>query len=387
MSLPVKPTFAPVPNDVRSALVETTRTAAAAFSAASQDGANVDAALAVCDAMADLRAHFDRPEIRTRIQSLQDTPIGFRTDSDPKVFNKKKQAYQTAYEWPVVRDCAIEAVLRGLQLVGNQFNIISARTYVTREGFEFLIRKAPGISEFTPTFGVPANRTGGVIVPCSAAWKQHGVSRTCTADIPVKSDEYAGADQHIGKAVRKFLKRCYEMMTGQVLAEGDAAEPVPTLPDPAQQQRLGRPPETRPRTIPATTAPAAPAKPAATGSQAQQPPQAGTPPPGAQGGAVSAQAPAGAVNPAAEPAPEPGVLQNRLAAEVASWGFRKFDQFRAVAIKMGILSGMEEDAGAYLELTNKTTKVFLASLGGLRKAMEAEYGVQAHEAGQEGGAQ
>ena len=102
---------------------------------------------------------------------------------------------------------------------------------------------------------------------------------------------------------------------------------------------------------------------------------------------LDAQVAAGAVNPAAEPAPEPGVLQNRLAAEVASWGFRKFDQFRAVAIKMGILSGMEEDAGAYLELTNKTTKVFLASLGGLRKAMEAEYGVQAHEAGQEGGAE
>jgi hypothetical protein len=69
---------------------------------------------------------------------------------------------------------------------------------------------------------------------------------------------------------------------------------------------------------------------------------------------------------------------------VASWGFRKFDQFRAVAIKTGILTGAEEDAGSYLDLSNKTAKKFLSALGSLRLAMESEYGVPAQDDGQEG---
>lgn len=364
------------------ALVESSR---AVYATASGDASNIVAALEVADTIAGLRAYFDRPEIQKRILSLMDTPLGFRTDRPPGAKNRKTGEALPPYPWAVVREASLEGLLRGLQLVGNQINIIAGRMYCTREGFDALIRKDPAVSDFVPLVGVPANKPGGVVVPCSASWKQSGVSRAFAADIPVRTDEGSGVDAIIGKATRKFLKRCFEMMSGQVLPEGDSGEVHPE----GEAPKLGRPQgparTADPRALPPTQAPGAVN---ATGTHPPKPAAAGTPPPGTQGAAASATPPAAAANPtAAEPAPEPGVLQNRLAAEVASWGFGKFDQFRAVAIKTGILAGAEEDAGSYLDLSNNTAKKFLSALGSLRKAMESEYGVPAQDGGQEGGAQ
>ena len=63
------------------------------------------------------------------IMPLADSPLGFRTDRDPKT-QKDKPPYSIAQ----VRACYIEATLKGLQSVGNQWNIIAGRCYVTKEG-------------------------------------------------------------------------------------------------------------------------------------------------------------------------------------------------------------------------------------------------------------
>ena len=215
-----------------SALETVTSTAISAFHGAA-DGASIIAALDMAAAVNDLRALFDRPEIKARILALQDTPLGFRTDCDPKVKRRKKnqqtgvwsEITNTPYAYEVVREAAIEALLRRLQLVGNQFNIIAGRFYCTKEGFEALIRQQAFVTNFRPVIGVPQSKSGGVIIDCSATWAQNGETQSLAASIPVKVDDYSGADQSIGKATRKFLKRCYECMTGNSMPEGDASEP------------------------------------------------------------------------------------------------------------------------------------------------------------------
>lgn len=212
----------PVSEDTALAIQQANEAAMAAFGSGSSG--NIIAALQVAESMENLRRLFDEPAIQARITALQDTAIGFRTDRDPKTKKRGAQEYNTPYSYNVVKDCAIEAGLRGLQLVGNQWNIISSRTYCTKEGFEFLIKGLKHVTDFRVNLGVPANKPGGVIIECEGSWNNAGQPQTLKSSIPVKSDDYSSADQLLGKATRKFLKRCYEMMTGNVMPEGEAGE-------------------------------------------------------------------------------------------------------------------------------------------------------------------
>jgi hypothetical protein len=221
-------TLPAVPTETAQALEEASTRAIAAFAGAT-NGGSVLAALDVAKGIEDLRALFSQPEIQARVVALQDTPLGFRTDRDPKVMNRKTGQPNQPYPYDVVRDAVIEAGLRGLQLVGNQFNIISGRFYGTKEGFEFLIRKLPNVSDFRPVIGVPQTKPGGVLIDCEATWQQNGKPFALKVTIPVKGDDYSSADQYIGKATRKLLKRCYEVMTGNSVPEGDAADDAVTV--------------------------------------------------------------------------------------------------------------------------------------------------------------
>ena len=187
---------------------------------------SVMAALNVAQGLADLRELFDSPEIKPRILALQDKAIGFRTDKDPAVNNRKTGQPNVPYGWEVVRDCCIEATLKGLQLVGNQMNIISSRMYATKEGYEGLIRKQKQITDFAPTIHVPraAGNGNGVLIECEATWNHDGKPQSIKATIPVKTDDYSTIEQSLGKATRKFYKRCYERMTGNSIGDGDATE-------------------------------------------------------------------------------------------------------------------------------------------------------------------
>ena len=322
-----------ITNETRDALATTSDRAVAAFSSASMEASNVAAALDVALAVEDLRVLFDRPEIRSRIVALQDSAIGFRTDKDPRQKNRKTGEYNKPYDYDTVRDCAIEATLRGVQHVGNQWNIISYRTYVTREGFEYLIRRRKEITEFRPIVNVPKTMGGGALVECEATWKQAGVAQSLKVTIPVKTDDFSGADQIIGKATRKFLKRCYEMMTGNVTPEGDAedaSEPAVAIPSTAASVASTTVRERKTRAI-----------------EAAPPAHVET------------------AEPTADTAPEEGILQNRLAAFVAGEG-ATFDDFIGCARNVGFLDGADLDAGAFIELSDKAADKCLKAQSGLR---------------------
>lgn len=216
-----------IPSSTASALEAAATQAVTGFTAASSG--SILAQLEVAANIEQLRTLFDDPQIKARIIALQDAPIGFRTDKDPKIKNFQTGQNNIPYSYEIVKDIVIEASLRGLQLVGNQFNIISSRFYCTKEGFEALIRKLEFVTDFRPIIGIPQAKNGGVIIDCSATWKQHGSLRDMTASIPIKENKGGTADQYIGKATRKLLKRCYEMMTGNSMNDGDAEDSQPLL--------------------------------------------------------------------------------------------------------------------------------------------------------------
>lgn len=217
-----------VSDDTLSGLQFATNEAIEAYSRASGTKENnMIAAVKSAKAIQSLRLYFDDPGIKSAVVALQDSPLGFRTDKDPTVKRKNKDGsytFNNPYDYEVVKEAVIEALLRGLQLVGNQFNIIAGRFYCTKEGFEALIREAP-IADFRLNIGVPKTTQGGVVVECSATWNQNGKTCDCNALIPVKADQYSTADQLTGKATRKLLARCYQQMTGRVISDGDSSEP------------------------------------------------------------------------------------------------------------------------------------------------------------------
>lgn len=165
-------------------------------------------------------------EVIDRILPLQGSSLGFRTDKD------KTGGYPEA----VVIECATEALLRGLRLTGNEWNIIGGRCYVAQAGCARLVGGYPGLTDLEHAPSVPVMKDGGAIVEYTVNWKLDGVPMTLTRKIPVRVDQYTSMDAILGKAKRKMLAAVYERLTGSVLSEGDsedAAVPMKSAQNPA----------------------------------------------------------------------------------------------------------------------------------------------------------
>lgn len=164
------------------------------------------------------------PEAVGVIAGLGGTSLGWRHDLESK---------GGSYPPDVIRDCAIEALLRGLSLTGNNWNIIAARCYVTREGYSALLANYPGLMDLEIEIGLPEDgRPWGkqemVFVTAAARCKVQGkpVSVECR-----KSEGFDGRlavktfsgeiDNAKGKAQRRLLKLLYERITGSTIDEPD----------------------------------------------------------------------------------------------------------------------------------------------------------------------
>ena len=174
-------------------------------------------------------------KVMADVMELMNTPLGFRTDKDPSrpVKNKEgKWESPKPYELSVVRDVMIQALLRGLRPTGNEINIIAGNLYVTKEGYERLLREFPGLSKFAVAIGVPAMQGDvGALVPCRASWELNGKPDSLLCEkvdasdyrIPIRVNSMMGADAIQGKAKSKLYRRIYERLTGTLLlSEADA---------------------------------------------------------------------------------------------------------------------------------------------------------------------
>jgi hypothetical protein len=181
--------------------------------------------------------------VRENFMPLQNSPLGFLTDA--------KEGYDIA----TVRDVICEALLRGVMPVNNEFNIISGRLYIAKNGFERLVREFRGLRDLTYELGVPQLAGDkGALVTCVATWYLEGVKddlvcadRTkeggIDSRIPVKVNGGMGADGILGKATRKMFARIYAKLIGSsadLAEENEEAVLANALPAPTEAKNDGR---------------------------------------------------------------------------------------------------------------------------------------------------
>lgn len=177
--------------------------------------------------------------VRHALMPLMGTTLGFLTDLDTK-------PPEGRYGIQVVRECAIEALIRGFNVVGNEFNIIAGRFYGTKNGYSRLVLEFPGLRNLVLQPGVPQLAGDrGALVPYTATWTLNGtpMSIDCQqqkdgADlrIPVKVNSGMGPDAILGKAERKMLFRIYQRVNGSTYGATDGEvgdEPIVTTGEPA----------------------------------------------------------------------------------------------------------------------------------------------------------
>lgn len=171
---------------------------------------NFEKAFLIADATSQLKELLTK-EYMKPIMELQGSRLGFKSDK--------------VYPEGVVRDCLIEAVLTGLQPVGNQFNIIAGNMYPTKEGLGYLLGNFPGLSyQIIPD--LPRIKEGSAAVVMNIKWSINGGTKNEEKiDIPIKVNKFMGADAVLGKATRKARAWLYSTITGSEISEGDATDP------------------------------------------------------------------------------------------------------------------------------------------------------------------
>lgn len=169
----------------------------------------------VAKAIGDLKEMLT-PEYMRPIMQLQGNKLGFKTDKDK----------DGGYSEDVVKNCVIEAVLMGCQVVGNQFNIIAGNSYITKEGYGHLLKQLKNV-RWDITSELPRIDTtkGSAAIVMNIKWSvQDGPKEEKKIDFPIKVNSYMGADAVIGKATRKARKWLYDTITGVETPDGDTED-------------------------------------------------------------------------------------------------------------------------------------------------------------------
>lgn len=178
-----------------------------------------------------LEEMLDKKILEHVVMPMMNTPLGFLTDKDPTRSSKCKAAYPPA----VVRECVIDAFMLGVGPVGNEFNIISGKVYITKAGFARKIKSVRGFRDLLIDLDPPEKRGGGVVVKATATWIHNSVPGKITRTFPIKTDQYSSGDQTLGKAERKILAAVWAHVTQNEwrIPDGDVGDlqGVPAKPE------------------------------------------------------------------------------------------------------------------------------------------------------------
>ena len=153
------------------------------------------------------------------ILKLRDSPMGFRTD-------RGKDSNKTPYDEATVKECVVEALLRGVKLVGDQFNIIASRTYITLNGYRLLVNGS-GCQQLTYDVQPIELNEKEHKIQGKASWvldgKTYSIEKqfSCKAHISKGGFPITTWEQTQGKATRKLFKAIYETVTGRAFHEPD----------------------------------------------------------------------------------------------------------------------------------------------------------------------
>jgi hypothetical protein len=147
---------------------------------------------------------------------LQGKKLGFKTDK--------------VYSVDIIKSAVIEAVLTGVQVVGNQFNIIAGNCYITKEGFGYLLKNIEDLKyEIIP--GTPKTNGGNSLVTMIIKWERKEKANERKIDFSIRVNSYMGVDAIIGKATRKARAWLYNYITDNEISDGDISDVTPTNQD------------------------------------------------------------------------------------------------------------------------------------------------------------
>lgn len=193
--------------------------------------------------------------VMVSIMKLKNSQLGFRTDERPAdQFNAA-----ISYGVETVRDCVIQACILGLQCVGNHFNILASRLYVTKEGFIYLLRNLKGLTGLRLTFHpaeIKESSTSGIsksgkqyqkvereaLARVDMSWTWHGKEDSHVFECVVRVNNGMSQDAILGKAERKCRCWLYNHLTDNALSDADVeevrAEMRDVTPQAGQQERM-----------------------------------------------------------------------------------------------------------------------------------------------------
>lgn len=186
-------------------------------------------ALGLAGAVYHLRAALS-PEVMRPIMALQGTPLGFRTDRDVKKLPQGGYGKGDGYPLEIVRDCVIESCRLGARLIGNEFNIISSRLYLTKEFFSRKLDETIGRGNWRLNHSLPKNASGGAVITTRVEWLVGKEWTSETIELAIKGDGYSSSDQYLGKADRKAGSWLYRQVTGIYTPEGEADDAIDVTP-------------------------------------------------------------------------------------------------------------------------------------------------------------
>lgn len=160
------------------------------------------------------------------IMSLQGSSLGFKTDMDTikkQVNGKWVTEKGPGYPMEIIRECLIEGIFLGLEVTGNQFNIIGGNMYPTREGFGALLDKMKGLKKNFEYKNIqqPAGQKVAYVT-VSITWQFDGdTPKKQVIEFPIKSNDYTSYDALIGKAERKAKRWLFNTIKGTDISDGD----------------------------------------------------------------------------------------------------------------------------------------------------------------------
>lgn len=160
------------------------------------------------------------PKMMESVMWLQNNPLGFLTD--------QKGA---GYSMDIVRMCLIDAAFEGVSPVGNEFNILAGRCYITKNGMRKKLSQIPGL-RYHVTPGIP-KLVGekGAVAAVHLDWTYAGEHQEQDLEFAIRVNAGMGADAIIGKATRKAYAWLYEEVTGNQVSDGDVMDADPLITD------------------------------------------------------------------------------------------------------------------------------------------------------------
>lgn len=169
------------------------------------------------NAVSMLRAQLTE-DLMVGFSKLANSKLGFLTDRP-----NKRQEYP--YSPAELRDCLIEALLRGVMPTGNQFNVLGGNCYITSEGWQHLVRRLPGVTGVDcVALGDPEVKGGTAAVSMRLIWYEDGKRDTHVfgdsktegdTRLRVRVNAGMGLDAILGKAKARAFKWLHTNITGQ----------------------------------------------------------------------------------------------------------------------------------------------------------------------------